>query len=108
VHQTLAAAAEQITDPGVDSRRPGAEQSRTNVPEKIQPAACASGPAGICPGPAAVDLAQDGSWSTVPSRAGLSAGRRRRRRDAEVLLVVRRAEQGRGLPRRERVLRSES
>jgi hypothetical protein len=97
VRLTLAAEAEQITDPGAVARRLGAEQPGTNVLGKIQPAARASGSTGVCPGLAAVGDPRGGSRLTVSSEAGLTAGRRRRRRDAEMLLVVRRAERGRGL-----------
>jgi hypothetical protein len=93
---TLAIEAEQITDPGAVRRRLGAEQPRTNVPGSIQPAARPSGSDGGRPGPADVGDRRSCSRSTVSSPALLSAGRPRRRRDAELLLVVRRAEQGRG------------
>ena len=94
---TLAAEAEQITDPGAVSRRLGTQQPRTNVLGKVQVAACASGSPGTGPGPVPVGDPRSRSRVSPPSPAGLPAGHRRRRRDAEMLLVVRRAEQGRGL-----------
>jgi len=79
VYFTLAAEAEQITHPCHVLRRTG------------------SGSTGADPGREAIRDQRSGSWLTVSSRAGLSAGRRRRRRDAELLLVVRRAERDREL-----------
>jgi len=97
VRQMLAAQAEQITEPGAVSRRLGAAQPGTNAPGNIQPAARASGAMGRCAGPATGDNPRAGSRSTGSSAAGLPAGRRQRRRDTEMVLVVRRAERGPGL-----------
>jgi hypothetical protein len=80
-----------------DSCRLGAEPPRTNLLGKVQPAARTAGWMGVLPGPAAVGDSQSLSRKTVPSHAGLSAERGRCRRDAEMLVVVRRAEHGRGL-----------
>jgi hypothetical protein len=79
VHFTLAAEADQITDPGHVLRPTG------------------SGSTGAGPGQEAIRDQRSGSRFTVSSRAGLSAGRRRRRRDAEMLLIIRRAERDSGL-----------
>lgn len=92
VRPTLAAEAEQVTDPGALSRRPGAEPARTNVPGGVRRPACASGSVSVCPGPAAVGRPRGEPRLTVSSGAGPAASRRRRRRAAEMLLVVRRAE----------------
>jgi hypothetical protein len=97
VRLTLAAEAEQGTDPGYVPRRTGAERLRTEPLERIQPAARPSGSTSACPLQGAIRDQRSGSRLTLSSRAGRSAGRRRRRRDVEVLLVVRRAEQSRGL-----------
>jgi hypothetical protein len=90
---TLTVHSEQTSD----FCRLGAEQPHTSVPGKIQPAERTAGWMGVFPGPAAVAGSQSRSPGTAPSRAGLSAERRRCRRDAEMLLVVRRAEHGRDL-----------
>lgn len=66
----LAAESEQVTDPGHVPRRPG---------------------------PVTVGDPRAGFRVTVSSLVGLSAGRRRRRRDAEMLLIIRRAERDSGL-----------
>jgi hypothetical protein len=97
VRLTLATEAEHITDPGRVPRRAGAERLRPEPLAGIQPAARTSGLSGTRAGTDAVRDHRAGSRLTVSARAGPSAGRRRRRRDMEVLLVVRRAERDRVL-----------
>ena len=96
VRLTLAAEAEQVTDPG-PPRHTGAERLLTERLRRIPPAARPSDSTGACPGQEAIRDQQAGARFTASSRAGLPAERRRHRRDVEVLLAVRRAEQGRQL-----------
>jgi hypothetical protein len=97
VRLMLAAESEQVTDPGHVPRRTGPERPRTDPPGRTEPAARASGSTGVGPGPVSVGDPRAGSRVTVSSLVGLSAGRRRRRRDAEMLLITRRAERDSGL-----------
>lgn len=103
---TLAAEPEQVIAPGHVPRRTGAARLRLEPPGGMQPAAGPSGPAAAGPGQEATSDRHSGSRSTVSSGAGLPA--RRRRRDTEMLLVVRRAERDRGLLDRGRDVRSQS
>jgi hypothetical protein len=96
VRLMLAAESEQVTDPGHVPRRTGPERLRTDPPGGIQPAARASGSTGAGAGQEAIRDRRRG-FRTPVSSAGVSAGRRRRRRDAEMLLIIRRAERDRGL-----------
>jgi hypothetical protein len=105
---TLAVETDQSTDSGLGPRRTGAERLRTTRRAIVEPAALPSGSTSACPGREGIHNQRSDPRSTVSSRPGLSAGRRRRRRDAEVLLVVRRAEQGRGLLDGGRGVRSRS
>jgi hypothetical protein len=104
----LAAESEQFTAPGHVLRRTGPERLRTDPPGGIQPAAHASGSTGAGAGQEVIRDQRSGSRSTVSSRAGLSTERRRRRRDAELLLIVRSAERDSGLLGGGRGVRSRS
>jgi hypothetical protein len=97
VRLTVAAEAQRITDPGRVPCRASAKRLGAEPLKRIQPAARPPGSTGASPGQETIRDLRSGSLSAVPSRAGLSAERRRRRREVEVLLVVRRAEQARGL-----------
>jgi hypothetical protein len=97
VRLMLATESEQVTDPGHVPRRTGPERVRTDPPGRMQPAARASGSTGAGAGQEANRDHRSGSRVTVSSAAGLSAGRLRRRRDAEMLLIIRRAERDSGL-----------
>jgi hypothetical protein len=97
VRLMLAAESEQVTKSGHVPCRTGPERLRTDPPRRIQPAARASGSTGVGPGPVTVGDPRAGFRVTVSSLVGLSSGRRRRRRDAEMLLVIRRAERDSGL-----------
>ena len=85
-----------VTDPGHVPRRTGPERLRTDPPGGIQPAARASGSTGAGAVQEAIRDRRRGSRTPVSS-AGVSAGHRRRRRDAEMLLIIRRAERDSGL-----------
>jgi hypothetical protein len=93
VRLMLATESDQVTDPGHVPRRTGPDRSRTDPPGRMQPAARASGSTGAGAGQEANRDHRSGSRVTVSS----AAGRLRRRRDAEMLLIIRRAERDSGL-----------
>jgi hypothetical protein len=95
MRRTLAAEAEQITGPGADSHRLGPERSRTHAPARSSPPRMRPGRQASAPGRRPLPTPPGPFPADRAPRAGLSEGRRRRRRDAEMLLVVRRAERGR-------------
>jgi hypothetical protein len=106
VRPTLAGELEKVIAPGRVPRRTGAARLRLEQPGGIQPAASPSGSAAAGPGHEATSDRRSGSRSTVSSGVGLPA--RRRRRDTEMLLVVRRAERDCGLLDGGRDVRSQS
>ena len=71
-----------------------AERLRTDPPGRIEPAACAAGSTGAGPGHAAVRDQRSGARWTGSSGVGPSVEGRRCRREARLLLAVRRAERG--------------